>query len=275
MRIRIHHRPNWGLPFTCPLDLKEYLYNQLKEKRDSGRFDFKWEGTTTARAHIIRIGNVKLKKPKPYCSAQPGPCWQRSLHTHCWYNHLEGADWVGFNDGINDILDGMNVQANVRQGAVLIRLAGLRRVRYGADKEEGFPQQWWQKRGDLNSDFMDCRHLATTPRAWFPEGTRGFPVWKEREIDYSRLVPIVTTFSGSGGGMTVNFLEKEDYLNPAKHILRIERDLRREGGFWRGLMVSIHGDAVPAGLVSLLTKSGSDRPFHQHVEGTRRIRLDP
>jgi hypothetical protein len=76
-------------------------------KRD-GRFTCQLEPTRG----MIQVRTVRLTKGKPYCGNHPGPCQgaQRKLRN---MKYLEGEDWIAFHNIVNDVLDEMQVSADV------------------------------------------------------------------------------------------------------------------------------------------------------------------
>ena len=89
----------------------------------------------TARLELnngkLSIHQIRLKASKSYCGNHPYPCpvtpFERRHRKGKW---LEGADWVGFNDLINDVLDDLAVDADVGSSLVTIRKGRKRCVRY-------------------------------------------------------------------------------------------------------------------------------------------------
>ena len=83
----------------------------------------------------ITIHDIRLIQSKDYCGNHPLPCpvrpWQPHkdhIHSRC----LEGADWVAFNDMLNDVLDKLQVSANVASSLVIIRKGVMRCVQYNS-----------------------------------------------------------------------------------------------------------------------------------------------
>ena len=77
----------------------------------------------------VKIVQVRLRRKKHYCGNHPCGC-EGSPHRHAKRNFLEGADWVEFNDLLNNTLDKMNVSADVRSAACILRKGKLRRIAY-------------------------------------------------------------------------------------------------------------------------------------------------
>jgi hypothetical protein len=94
-------------------------------------------------------------------------------HKHT--KNLEGADWVAFNDMLNDMLDALSVSADVGSSLCIIRKGGARRVEYrGHLLGNGIDSEW-----DKDSDFYES-HLGETnvPRSEYPTDTPGIAEWK-------------------------------------------------------------------------------------------------
>lgn len=91
---------------------------------------------------------------------------------------LEGADWVEFNDLLNDFLDARNISADVQSRAAVIRKGRRRRIRYTA---AWIPSRWnkeetvwgWSIRGEP-TDFQDCTKQNIVPFSEFPAKAPGF-----------------------------------------------------------------------------------------------------
>lgn len=59
----------------------------------------------------ILISSVRLREAKSYCGQHPGPCAVGGPKKKSRY--LEWNDWVAFNNMVNDVLDQLNVKAEV------------------------------------------------------------------------------------------------------------------------------------------------------------------
>lgn len=101
-----------------------------------GKFHSRWK-------HAIRVERVRKRAKEIYCGQHPNECvanpfFDRKERKGRW---LEGSDWVGFNDGLNDVLDGLEVEADVwsynrealKAGRYFIRKGRCRRVDYDSD----------------------------------------------------------------------------------------------------------------------------------------------
>lgn len=125
---------------------------------------------------VWRLKLIRLRQPKDYCGQHAFSCavanpGRRQKHRH--YSYLEGADWVAFNDMINDVLDDLNLSAEVwsnarnRDNGINVRHGYLRCVEYLASAEQGGD---WLKEGH----FKDRRNKKRR-RAKYPRGTPGNP----------------------------------------------------------------------------------------------------
>lgn len=122
----------------------------------------------------VTIHDVRLINKKDYCGNHPFACPVRPYQPHKPHKHtkhLEGADWVAFNDMINDVLDAMNVSANVASSLCIIRKGEKRRVEYDGHKlGNGIDSEW-------NRDSMEYedRRGKVSARSEYPQGTPGIP----------------------------------------------------------------------------------------------------
>lgn len=135
----------------------------------------------------IKIENVRLRNKKDYCKQHPGPCPINPFFPvapkHWRATYLEGADWVGFNDGLNDVLDRLHVDADVfsfnresRARKFFIRKGKERRHSYFEEYPVlGRPEIAGWIAGDKD-DFGDYCGVAA-PRSSYTHGTPGFACW--------------------------------------------------------------------------------------------------
>lgn len=149
-------------------DLLSMLENCVRIGFDGTRFSL---GELTRTGKSISIHKVLLRESKAYCGNHPSGCEVAHDGPHKKHKYLEGADWVEFNDRLNDILDAENVAANVGSSWVEIRIGGMRRTRYENGERQGNGNFQWLKHGKL-CHYEDSR-LKKSKRSWFPEGTPG------------------------------------------------------------------------------------------------------
>lgn len=112
----------------------------------------------------IKLRSVRLRQAKPYCGNHAGPCRVGRPSQHRRLRYLEGADWVEFNDLINNVLDQCEVSAKAWTSVCVIRVGRCRRVEYNGYILNGE----WHKTGK-HEDW--CGRAA--PRSTYPSGTPG------------------------------------------------------------------------------------------------------
>lgn len=143
------------------------IYNDLIHILTLSRFTARIE----SNHNKITIHNVRLKQSKHYCGNHPFACPVRPFEKpHKKLIYLEGADWVAFNDMINDVLDRLFISADVRSSLVIIRKDKRRCVYYWGHLLNAFNNEW-NKEGEFYEDWMGRK----APRSRFPKGTPGIP----------------------------------------------------------------------------------------------------
>lgn len=134
-------------------------------------------GRFTARVehhrNKVTIHDVRLTYKKDYCGNHPLPCPVRPgpHKKHKRLDYLEGADWVGFNDLLNDVLDSLGVVCDAGSSLVIIRKSGERCTYYDAQATpNGIDNEWLKDSGQFEN------HIGTNApvSAAYPEGTPGF-----------------------------------------------------------------------------------------------------
>jgi hypothetical protein len=128
-------------------------------------------GRITSTRRSVSIHNVLLRESKAYCGNHPSGCEVAHDGPHKKHKYLEGADWVEFNDRLNDILDADNVAANVGSSLVEIRRGKERRTRYENGERQRNGNFQWLKYG--KRCHYEDRTLLKSKRSWFPRGTPG------------------------------------------------------------------------------------------------------
>lgn len=128
-------------------------------------------GRITSTRRSVSIHNVLLRESKAYCGNHPSSCELAHDGPHKKLKYLEGADWVEFDDRLNDMLDAENVSANVASSLVEIRIGRKRRTRYENGARQGNGNFQWLKHGKLCH--YEDRVLRPPVRSWFPPGTPG------------------------------------------------------------------------------------------------------
>lgn len=124
-----------------------------------------------AKNSIVNIKNIRLKESKEYCGNHPNACEIQVVgRKNRKAKFLEGADWVEFNDRLNDVLDRLYVNANVNSAICNIRIGYDRRVQY--DSHWNFNQWEWDRNGFPNH-YESWTHGERAPSSIYPEGTPG------------------------------------------------------------------------------------------------------
>lgn len=137
----------------------------------------------------VRLQMVRLRVPKDYCGQHPGPCPVRfggsPPHRHTRF--LEGADWVAFDDMVNDALDRARVAAEVWSkgqeflSRFFIRHGESRRVEYPADYRDFHGRYFMIWDHEDLPGYFDDGHFGVrgdAPRSAYPIGTPGVPQWR-------------------------------------------------------------------------------------------------
>lgn len=156
-----------------------FLALALEDMIEHSRFTADVE--TKDGSKVINVRNVRLRERKPYCGNHPAACEAFAPRAHSNRTYLEGADWVEWNDRINDLLDAHECSAFVRTSVCVIRRGRCRRTYYEYTSN-GFGQNTWIKEPDP-VDMYDCigQHA---PDSWFPSGTPGI---YQRDNNYHRI----------------------------------------------------------------------------------------
>jgi hypothetical protein len=117
---------------------------------------------------VIKIKNIRLVEPRKYCGSHPNACELPGAPMRK-AKYLEGADWVDFNDMINDILDALAVDANVATAVCKVRKNRRRRTYYGSHLRGHFWQWNMDEEDDCYEDFI---HRPAS-NSNYPFGTPG------------------------------------------------------------------------------------------------------
>lgn len=145
----------------------------------------------------LNILGVRLRTKKDYCGQHAGPCLARNAwKKHKITRYLEGADWVAFNDMLNDLCDKLKIEAKIWSeresiGRLYLRQGKLRCTHYRMQGALQIGQSWvesteWHGNAD-EDDFTDKHfgHRRPMARSWYPEGTPGIPEYlMSKEADY-------------------------------------------------------------------------------------------
>ena len=162
---------------TKESDVFWLLYRATQESRFTATLDYhpKWG---------IKYHTVRLKRAKLYCGQHPGPCVALFPRPHRMCKFLEGLDWVGLNQLVNDVLDKHKIEAAVWSfnreslvgGRYYIRRGTLRRVEYPFEYRGNFAH-WTQ--GRFEKDFEDHCGKPPPETPWHIKeaGTPGYPCY--------------------------------------------------------------------------------------------------
>lgn len=131
----------------------------------------------------IEIRVVRKRKRADYCGQHPGAC-RANGRPHRHYCYLQGADWIGFNDGLNDVLDKLNVEADVwsynrecyPSGQYFIRHGKKRRTLYDSVWLNSGPVLW-----ERDTDCFEDHCGKEAPPSEYPSGTPGIASWRPED----------------------------------------------------------------------------------------------
>lgn len=146
----------------------ERFTHELHNAIDNSRFTVnKIEDQSNSRNNWLKLREIRLRTKKDYCGNHPGAC-VGLLQRHRKGVWLEGADWVEFNDLVNDVCDRFNIYAEISTTVCILRKGFERRVYYGM-YSRGFFTEWNR---DEPGGFEDyCGKIA--PDSEYPYGTPG------------------------------------------------------------------------------------------------------
>lgn len=147
------------------------IFQAILKVEAKSRFIFTME--TTNNFTRIKISNVRLRESKHYCGNHPLPCPVRPFPTrHIHSKCLEGADWVAFNDMLNDVLDKLKVSADVASSLVIIRKGLERCTCYEAQAIPNSIDNEWVKDSGMFSNWIERKESKMSA---YPNGTPGVP----------------------------------------------------------------------------------------------------
>lgn len=146
---------------TTPYDISNAFHDAISKSRFTAQLQF--------IGKHIKIADIRLKESKPYCGNHPAACERGGSHRKAKY--LEGADWIEFNDLVNDLLDSLNCSANVASSVCIIRKGLKRRIFYSYNRLSFGNNQWHKDEVESSAWGNYCGEKA--PRSYFPDGTPG------------------------------------------------------------------------------------------------------
>lgn len=176
----------WILPDPqCDVSA-ERIRAALEMEAAGSRFRLRSEIGKLGSRHGLSVYEVRLRRKKPYCGAHPGPCLVNPLfeRKHRVYSYLEGLDWLGFFQMLNNLLDRLGASCEVftynreasSNGRYYLRRGRLRRVAYPYAYDRG--NHWTQDRDDLTDDDVFQDHVGKPPppydEALLSDGTPGY-----------------------------------------------------------------------------------------------------
>ena len=94
---------------------------------------------------------------------------------------LEGADWVEFNDMLNNICDKLGISANISSSVCIVRKGNLRRTIYGSYRLRPHGNYQWNY-NEKDEAWLDNLYGGAMISD-FPEGTPGI----YEAIDYNEI----------------------------------------------------------------------------------------
>ena len=134
---------------------------------------------------VVTMHRLRLKRLKPYCGNHPGPCALSGHAPNKRGGYLEGADWVALHDMVNDLLDQLEISADVSTSwGIWVRKGYRRRTKFWADAL-GTRNATWHR--DDPGWYIDNRG-GVSIRSQLPDATPGIPEWTvESESRYAAL----------------------------------------------------------------------------------------
>lgn len=174
------------VPKTVHPDVvKDTLETLLTQSRFTARLTVEFSPNQCKGRHVLKISNVRLRQKKSYCGQHPNACVVRLFpRKHKNASYLEGADWVAFDDMLNDMCDKMEWEADIWskslefKGKMIVRTGRRRRIRYRSEcriTHGGWPHYQWDTTFH-DEDFADRVGLFTV-RSQYPEDTPGIAEW--------------------------------------------------------------------------------------------------
>lgn len=175
-------------------DRLQRLRSLLLEKLDGSRFIARVLVDYHERfGYALRIERVRRWRSSHYCGQHPNECLNLFPRTQKKGRLLEGADWVAFNDGLNDLLDWLGEAADVwsynreaRGNRFYLRQGRKRRLSYSSEEvwqgARFLGYAWSDSREDAYEDW--CGRVGA-PRSKYPDGTPGTASWNiEDEVEH-------------------------------------------------------------------------------------------
>lgn len=145
------------------------IRNAFRDSRFTLNIRYEEKGVRKVK-RIIKLTQIRLKESKRYCGSHPYAC---DIEQGRKSKFLEGADWVEFNDLLNDVFDLHEVSADISSSVCKIRKGRKRRMDYDGHPERVGNRVFYEWDKDTDEDYYEdwCGKIA--PNSTFPEGTPG------------------------------------------------------------------------------------------------------
>lgn len=161
---------------TDPNDVLSAIEQAFRGSRfNLGHLSITWRRGPRGR-NVVDVLDIRLAEAKPYCGNHPDAC-EVGIGKPRRAKFLEGADWVDFNDRLNDVLDRLDVDADVASAVCNIRQGRQRRTCYTSEPTFGRQTQWVKVGSSY--DYEDWCGRSGAPASDYPLGTPGS---YEREV---------------------------------------------------------------------------------------------
>ncbi len=166
-------------------DDRSKVVKAIKAKLEESRFTADvFEMNHHQHRLVIRLENIRLVDKKDYCGAHPNECQVNRPHKTTRY--LEGGDWIGWNDMLNDVLDRMKMDADAWSynresrggGKYPIRLGLCRRTNYESEMVCQWGRTFFHWDSAVNADDFTNYCGKKAPRSTYPDGTPGLATWR-------------------------------------------------------------------------------------------------
>jgi len=149
---------------------KQRIARSLQSFVRRSRFTF---DLVDAGERLLRIYKVRLRTRRYYCGNHPNVCNVDNGRKHPKALFLEGADWVDFNDRLNDILDKAGIECKITSmwSRWIIRNWDVRRWVYpSVPPRNEFSNYEWDLRNDED---LFTKGSGKPEVSDFPYGTPG------------------------------------------------------------------------------------------------------
>ena len=139
----------------------------IRQATNNSRFKF---DMSYVYRNKLNLSKIRLKTNKEYCGSHPDSCEIDNGPSRKG-NFLEGADWVEWNDMLNNILDANGIGANIKSSVCWVRKGTHRRIAYHSHMPNfGRNRQWNMDEPEYN---YVCGFGKGLMISEFPKGTPG------------------------------------------------------------------------------------------------------